>query len=65
MLDKMEKELRGKDINFFKSDLLVHKKNKNGINKYTIKYDLIETIYGININKIFKSFSLFLFFKFK
>ena len=31
MLDKMEKELRGKGINFFKSDLLVHKKNKNGI----------------------------------
>ena len=31
MLDKMEKELRGKDLNFFKSDLLVHKKNKNGI----------------------------------
>ncbi len=27
----MEKELRAKDINFFKSDLLVHKKNKNGI----------------------------------
>jgi len=27
----MEKELRGKDINYFKSDLLVHKKNKNGI----------------------------------
>ena len=27
----MEKELKGKDINFFKSDLLVHKKNKNGI----------------------------------
>ena len=27
----MDKELRGKDINFFKSDLLVHKKNKNGI----------------------------------
>ena len=31
MLDKMEKELRGKGINYFKSDLLVHKKNKNGI----------------------------------
>ena len=31
MLDKTEKELRGKGINFFKSDLLVHKKNKNGI----------------------------------
>ena len=27
----MEKELRGKDLNYFKSDLLVHKKNKNGI----------------------------------
>lgn len=27
----MEKELRGKDINYFKSDLLVHKKNKYGI----------------------------------
>ena len=27
----MEKVLRGKDINYFKSDLLVHKKNKNGI----------------------------------
>ena len=24
----MEKELRGKDINYFKSDLLVHKKIK-------------------------------------
>jgi hypothetical protein len=31
MLDKMEKELRGKDLNYFKSDLLVHNKNKNGI----------------------------------
>ena len=28
----MEKELRAKNINFFKSDLLVHKQNKNGIN---------------------------------
>ena len=27
----MEKELRDKDNNYFKSDLLVHKKNKNGI----------------------------------
>ena len=27
----MEKELRAKNINFFKSDLLVHKQNKNGI----------------------------------
>lgn len=27
----MEKDLRGKDINYFKSDLIVHKKNKNGI----------------------------------
>jgi len=31
MLDKMEKDLRAKDLNYFKSDLLVHKKNKNGI----------------------------------
>ncbi len=27
----MEKELSGNDLNYFKSDLLVHKKNKYGI----------------------------------